>query len=370
MQRLRGDEGAVAVIVGLAMVALLGMGTIVIDVGQLYAERRQLQNGADAAVLSVAQDCPTTGCSTDTSTGGQAGTKANQNANDGAATVTEICGIDATPFTPVTLTPLLPCLQNSGLGPWDCRPPPGGALSTNYVQVRTETRLSGGGSLLPPTLARVLDPSYNGTNVRACARASWGSPSGLTSQLPLTISLCEFQQYTALGFAPPPPYPANYDQEQTLYFHSQTDDAPPCPAGPSGSDLPGGFGWLDTNEDCVATTDTTNWVDDSTGAPAPVECSNAELLAMRGTIVYIPIFDATNGLNGANGEYHIGGYAAFYLTGYVFPGSKQKSLLTGNFPCGGPDHCISGVFTQALTATAGTIGSGPSMGVDVIQMSG
>jgi Flp pilus assembly protein TadG len=362
MQRIRRDDGAVAVIVAILLVVLLGFGTLVLDVGQIYAERRQLQNGADAAVLALALDCPTAaGCSTDTSTTGLAGVKANQNANDGAATIMGICGNAPT---------LAPCSPPADIGPWDCRPVPPALASANYVQVRTNTRASGGGNLVPPFLARVLVPGYTGSTVAACARASWGAPTGLTSQLPITISLCEFQAYTSAGFAPPPPYPANYAGEKTLYFHNQTTEAPPCPAGPSGADLPGGFGWLDTTENCVATTDTTNWVDDSTGAPAPVECSNAELLAMRGQIIDVPIFDNTNGLTGATGEYHIVGYAAFYLTGYVFPGSTEKSLLTGNFPCGPPDHCISGVFTKDLSPTAGTIGTGPSMGVTVIQMSG
>ncbi len=366
MRRLnRNDDGAVAVLVAIVMVAMLAMATIVLDVGSLYAERRQLQNGADAAALALALDCPTnSGCNASTAATGPAGTKANQNANDGTATVASpsgpaVCGIGLN---------LQPCSPVAGLGPWDCRPPPSGPLSTRYVQVRTETRVSGA-NLLPPILAQVASPGYAGSTVRACARASWGAPSGLQSQLPLTISACEFQHYTSGGLAPPPPYPANYSGERTIYFHSQTSAAP-CPSSSSGADLPGGFGWLDTNEDCVATTDTTNYVDASTGAPAPVECSSAELNAMVGQIVEIPIFDDTNGLSGANGEYHIAGYAGFYLTGFVFPGDKRKSILTGNFPCNGANHCISGVFTTSPTPSGGTIGTGPYMGVTVVQMSG
>ena len=44
------------------MVVLLGFATIVVDVGWLYAERRQLQNGADAAALAVAIDCAKDAC--------------------------------------------------------------------------------------------------------------------------------------------------------------------------------------------------------------------------------------------------------------------------------------------------------------------
>ncbi len=361
MQRMRKDEGAVSVLVAVCMTALLGVGALVLDVGSLYAERRELQNGADAAVLSLAQDCPlAAGCSTDTSPGGTAGSKANENANDGAATVSEICG---------TGTNLSACAPASPAG-WDCRPVPDALAAAPYVQVRTETRRTGGGNLMPPLLARVLAPGYTGSTVRSCARASWGPPSGLTSQLPMTISMCEFQHYTSAGLAPPPPYTSGYPPERIIYFHNNTDDAPPCPAGPSGSDLPGGFGWLDTTEDCVATTDTTGMVDDSTGVPPPNSCDDAELLAMRGQIVNVPIFDQTNDLTGANGAYHITGYAAFYLTGYVFPSAKATSLVTGSYPCRGADHCISGFFTTNPSPATGTIGSGPSMGVTVVQMSG
>ena len=44
------------------LVALIGVGALVIDVGRLYVERRDLQNGADAAALAVAQDCAAGDC--------------------------------------------------------------------------------------------------------------------------------------------------------------------------------------------------------------------------------------------------------------------------------------------------------------------
>ena len=36
---------------------LFGMGALVIDVGQLYQNRAELQNGADAGALAVAKSC-------------------------------------------------------------------------------------------------------------------------------------------------------------------------------------------------------------------------------------------------------------------------------------------------------------------------
>ena len=60
-----------------------------IDVGALYAERRQLQNGADAAALAVAEDCAEGDCLDEMAT---AKTYADSNAKDDAANVDEVCG--------------------------------------------------------------------------------------------------------------------------------------------------------------------------------------------------------------------------------------------------------------------------------------
>jgi Flp pilus assembly protein TadG len=58
----RDDHGAILVMVALMLTALLGVGAIVLDLGKLYVEKRELQNGADAAVLAVAQDSRRAGC--------------------------------------------------------------------------------------------------------------------------------------------------------------------------------------------------------------------------------------------------------------------------------------------------------------------
>ena len=58
----RDDRGAVLVWVALMIVVLLGVGALVLDVGALCVERRELQNGADAAALAVAQDCAEGDC--------------------------------------------------------------------------------------------------------------------------------------------------------------------------------------------------------------------------------------------------------------------------------------------------------------------
>jgi Flp pilus assembly protein TadG len=57
MRRVTGDEGAVAVLFGVLLAALLGLMAMVVDTGRLVGERFQLQNAADAAALAVGMDC-------------------------------------------------------------------------------------------------------------------------------------------------------------------------------------------------------------------------------------------------------------------------------------------------------------------------
>ena len=58
MLRLRrGEEGAVAVIVVLSLVALIGVTVLTVDVGQLLFKRRAMVNASDAAALAAAQSC-------------------------------------------------------------------------------------------------------------------------------------------------------------------------------------------------------------------------------------------------------------------------------------------------------------------------
>ncbi len=58
MSRMHGEErGAVAVLVALSLVVLLGMLALVIDFGRAVGVRREMVNAADAAALAAAQQC-------------------------------------------------------------------------------------------------------------------------------------------------------------------------------------------------------------------------------------------------------------------------------------------------------------------------
>jgi Flp pilus assembly protein TadG len=50
-----GSEGSIAVVVAIAMVVLLGIGSLAIDIGQIVTVRSELQNTADAASMAAAR---------------------------------------------------------------------------------------------------------------------------------------------------------------------------------------------------------------------------------------------------------------------------------------------------------------------------
>lgn len=331
------------ILVAFTLFSLMVMGALVIDVAALVQERRTLQNGADAAALGVAADCAASGCGAYTTT---AGNYADNNADDGTSSVEEVCGVSPMPA---------------------CSNPPVVPTGAGYVRVTLKTRTTSGSDKVPFRFASFVGMS--GATVHRQAIAAWGGPSALTSQLPLTFSLCEFNKYTSNGtvFAGPGPYPP-WPTERTIYFHNTTQ-APSCNQGPSGADLPGGFGWLQPTSGCQTSSNAGGWANDKTGRPVPSACTTMSSLV--GKVVYIPIYDQTNGLTGSNGQYHIKGFAAFYLTGYFINGpDKVKSLISGNYPCNGSDSCISGFFVSGqLTTSSGTIG-GPSMGVTIVKMIG
>ena len=84
------ERGAAGVLVALMMLVLIGAGAMAVDVGQIYAERAQLQNAADAGALSAAQQCHKAGtCSVSQATT-WAQALAGPNSNDGASDVASV----------------------------------------------------------------------------------------------------------------------------------------------------------------------------------------------------------------------------------------------------------------------------------------
>jgi Flp pilus assembly protein TadG len=360
----RDDGGAVATLVAVLLGSgvLLGMAALTVDVGQVYAERRQVQNGADAAALAVAAACATS-ASCDTSTAGVARSMANENANDATTAVTSVCGSGH--------AGLPACPGDAGPVMTGCPAPP--ASAQGWVQVSTLTMTTSGSTLLPPAFARALagNAGYTGTPVQACAQAAWGPPAGLDDVVPLILSECEWDAATNngttfAGRAPYPPYPTG---EVALKLHS-TSERGGCPSsGGAYADLPGGFGWLDAGADCQVsvTADGTVVADPGIGAS---QCGDA-VAARVGSVLYLPVYSEAWG-SGSSGTYRVSGFAAFYLSGYNLPAAHPSRVASpsGGHLCQGSDKCLYGWFTQGLVPGAGALGHGRPMGATVVAMTG
>jgi Flp pilus assembly protein TadG len=319
--RRRPDEqGAIVVLMAAFTVVIVGVAALVVDVGAIHDEKRQLQNGADSAALDLAQYMATTcqagapACPPATLIA-RAQELANENARDGAASV--------------TVTPDYPA---------------------KTVTVGTSTKAAGGGTILPYHFGRAAT-GVKGDTFSTKATASW---AGLRTApvVRLTISRCEFLAATA-------PNATVFNKPTTILFHK--DSGINCPGGPSGANLPGGFGWLDDMtdgnvNDCVITPlATTEWSSD-TGNSNPNPCHMQNFFDKD---VLMALFDAVSG-NGNNGSYHIYGFAQFHITGFTFPSGGSAGP-----PCGS-NACLSGYFVRFVPV--GELG-GPTLGNRVALVS-
>jgi len=293
-------------------VAMVAMAALVIDVGALLDERRQLQNGADASALGIAERCAITGSCDVAGNSAVAASLANANALDGAAK------IDSVTYP-----------------------------AAGQVRVATSTLASAGGTILPYAFGQALVGQKGGT-VHANATASW---AGIRRApvIPLVLSLCEFNAATA-------PNNTIYNRPIVVLFHGKS--LLTCPGiGSGGQDLPGGYGWVkdtgDSNSnDCIVTPTLGDTLPEDTGVPGTPHSCN--LLPLVGTDLLVPIYDSLSG-GGLNGLYHLYGFGEFHLTGYRFSSSNAAGVV----PCGSPNTCLGGYFVRFVPN--GDLG-GPSLG--------
>ncbi len=197
------------VIVAISLTALIGMAAFAIDVGALYGERRELQSGADAGALAIAEDCALGKPCTTGTANATAGTYASSNANDGAA------GIESVDLN----------------------------TAAKEVTVTTKTLDTSGSDVYKPFLAQVI--GFNGTTVNAKATAVWGYPSGLTT-LPLIISDCEWARSGIRATD----VTVKLTIPRTRHPSGDCALGPPVMTRTAMDRLPGAFGWLNGSIDC------------------------------------------------------------------------------------------------------------------------
>jgi len=391
---MRRERGATAVVTVILLVPVLfGAAALSIDVGNLMAERRQVQNGADAAAMVAARACVKsgTGCPAASTLTPIAG----QNANDGVTDAIQVC---SNPTKPLLTGVTVPCSTASG--EIDCPAPTARQQTFPYVEVRTQTRTTSGTTALTNRFARMLVGGSSDTPVGACARVGWGAPQGGGAGAPITVSGCDWMHatggdaggghgaylpspdyttYPSGGYggtgaqkwpaAPATPPAQNPGGEVILLVQNPPggQTAPTsCPTW-QGHAVSGGFGILESlsSDPCKLKEYNFNWMHTSTG-----NNTACDLSALVGKVISLPVFDCTavslpttsavpppagtcTDGNGSNAWFHRQGYAYFYLSGYSVTtaagiSNQVKSVNPnfGQYPCTGGNSCISGWFVR------------------------
>jgi hypothetical protein len=335
------DRGAVLIWFAAATVVSLGMGALVIDVGALWSERRQLQNGADAAALAVAIECAAGPCPAAQQI---AKDYANANVNDGSASIDRICG-RAFPHLPVCDTdpPEVPTSPN-----------------IKFVEVFTGTSDTPGGSQgeVDYLLAPALDASNAGKHVTARALAIWG-PASSAKVMAMVLGKCSFDPSWINSDGVADFGNANIAVE----IHSGTT----CSAG-----YPQGFDFTTHSGDCLATVnrgDGTAWIDKKSEGMSPT-CKDILLNSiLSNEPILIPIASGRTP-PGGDTRYQIDGFALVTVCGVRIPGLRTSSC---GFPCpisgSGSTQVLCGSFTTG-TLPGSDVGDGTNYGVPAVQLIG
>ncbi len=263
-RHVRGERGATAVVVALSMVALMGFGALAIDMGGVYAEHQQLQNGADAAALAIAESCAYGEC---------------QNTADLFVKANKLDG-DATGEVV-------------------------GEIGESSVTVQASSvRHNWFGEII----------GVPSTDLQATASARWGWPSG-GATMPLAFSWCAF--YAATGGWDDQGQPLG-DTETAIHMieHSCTP--------PAHNEVGGGFGWLQ-GVNCLTNVTAGEWVQSDPGNDGSTSCKDFDWTTLHDKTVLVPIFDEVTG-TGSNAMYKIEGLAAFTITGYCFSPSANWNV--------------------------------------------
>jgi Flp pilus assembly protein TadG len=230
------ERGAISVIVAILMVCLLGFAALAVDVGTLYAERAQVQNGSDSVALMVAQKCAKNASDAECSgtwprATGLASQLANGNALDGLTNIKSVT-LDKT---------------------------------KRSVSVDSGAKQTGSPTnSISLFFARAL--GIPNAEVAATSHAQWGTPSKGTVILPLVIAECKFNLTPGSTVA----------VEQVLEF------------GSGCGRVPGGFGWIKgTGAQCSVSIgvgnagDSGTWFESDPGASEPSRCTAADLSKMN-----------------------------------------------------------------------------------------
>lgn len=237
------DGGAILVWFALSAVTLIAIGALVIDVGAMWSERRQLTNGADASAMAVAIEAAVNnpGAPIESKLDQLAREYANRNAKDGYSFVEELCG-DGPGLTAPATVPGSGCSASAKTSEYD---------NWVYVKLRTQTTKSSNDDRIKFLLAPLLDAANVGTTLRGAATVAWGVTNGL-QVVSMVIGQCVFQDSWVkdgvISFPiPPDDYSVNGRSPVVVMTRDFTLNSS-CPDQPG---FPYPLGWeYSTNKEC------------------------------------------------------------------------------------------------------------------------
>ncbi|MFF0943876.1 pilus assembly protein TadG-related protein [Kocuria sp. CPCC 205300] len=301
--RAQGERGAIAVMTALTLVVLLGFAAIAIDVGMMYEERAQLQNGADSAALAVAQNCIEKPLLCFSSAPSIAETIARDNTRDALSDIASL-------------------------------------TFPTSASVHVQTRVSDGKAdtghlaLSFAPLLGIDDPA-----IAAEATVGWGGPGTGPATLPIAVSHC--QATKAL------------EQSGTRVVLDITGKSPLPGCTYQGKEVPGGFGWFrqGSKAECGQETSYEEVVFSDPGNDFAESCDdvlNGLLNKSIGDTLLLPVYDRTTD-SGNNAKYHLAGWIAFKIEGWKFGGNA-----TGDSGVNVREHANAGLCTGSCRGIIGT----------------
>lgn len=299
--RLASDEaGASGVMVALLVLVLIGAGAMAVDVGQIYVERAELQNGADAGALGAAQLCASDAGCTQSGADALANELANGNARDG---VSNVLSVDLSIAGQVT-------------------------VKTSTIDGTTNA------GFLSKMFASALNTEP--VTVGATATAQWGGPLTGPAALPIVFAPCQIDPTSGV--------------RQYLYVKDPPAAYAKCLGDVSTghvANLPGGFHFAVPNPSGACGTkveigdDGKAFVWSDVGANLVNACKTV-IPKYLNKVVLFPVFSGVSG-NGSNGKYIIQGWAAFRLEGFRFNGGIEGGV---SVPGGANSRGIAGKFVE------------------------
>ncbi|MGQ1796396.1 pilus assembly protein TadG-related protein [Kocuria oceani] len=311
------------VFTAVALVVLLGFAALAIDVGMLYQERAELQSGADAAALAIAQDCAVgrADCSTPTDT---AQALAEANATDDAAAVIK-ASVD---------------------------------MVAQSVDVNLATGDESGVGSLSLAFAWVL--GNESATVGASSGAQWGAVQKGPAQLSIAFAQCEVD--------------AKFDDGLVVIGMQDNKNSAACPSGTTGS--AGGFGWYklaknDNDPACGADVSVSVVVAADTGANLPSVCDEILARIKSGALDNILLFPVYQNVSdtGANAEYTITAWVAFEVLGWKFTSNEEYNYPTCTDSSVSCNKGIYGRFVEYVTLDDYELSmQPPSNGLAVVKL--